>query len=863
MLSVLNRRTEHTLATSQAYFRIFFIVPLFFFVFQTTFATDRLSKALYGFQYIQASAKTKVWWFHGEDRSTEEGMAADLEAFARVGIGGVVWYDQVHGRGEGSTDAMSDEWWHDVKYAARKAQELGLTFEINVSNGYVAGGPWITPALSMKRLECRGVNIQRNSGINQTFAMPKFNDWSSDVAVIAVRRMVHTMALISRDTIIKRTDGAVDFVQDMGHPVRFCNITYRISARGKAATSATNIPESHGREFVGTGYRVLPDWASVQISDDGKTWRTIKTLPAIYKGHDYWREITIAFPYAGARFWRLHVSDWAEKDRSSDSILKVQKAELSDVPLADRWQEKVGYVSNYIAADATPEYDASYIIGKDDIVNLTNQVKGDSADCSVLPEGDWYLMRFAMVSTGAKTKHGRRNLLGLECDKLSTEAAEVQFTHYAGRVVDTLRAAGIDILGVTMDSHEAGSQNWTHGMQDEFAHRREYSIMECLPMLAGWIVGDRHFTDQTLLDFRKTLSELIAERYYGTLNRMCKERDLTFTAQAIGNALCLTGDNILAKKYVEKPQGEFWWIHPNGNFDIKDCSSAAHIYGHRIASGEAFTDTKYSASLPEIKRLADYAFAFGINELVVCASSHQPLAGKTAPDTTVLHPYGFHRNNAWWEESGWFWDYQSRCAYMLRQGLPAADLCIVLGDDVPVKTLTCRLPQIPAGFDFDVCTEDGLLKRLSVDNGRIVLPDGAMYRAIVVPSMSHISPSMEQKLSEFERAGAVVIRGDTLSAAFDSAHISPQITLPDDRRMYFCHRVLDDADFYFIDNHEPTTYYGELRFASNRRHLSILDPVTGRISYRGETSTVKLSMQPHEAFFVVLSDEKPHIKAQR
>lgn len=83
----------------------------------------------------------------------------------------------------------------------------------------------------------------------------------------------------------------------------------------------------------------------------------------------------------------------------------------------------------------------------------------------------------------------------------------------------------------------------------------------------------------------------------------------------------MAGDPILAKGKVQKPQSEFWGHHPDGNYDIKECSSAAHMYGKPIASAEAFSDVKFSQSLAELKQLADYAYAFGINEFVRCASS--------------------------------------------------------------------------------------------------------------------------------------------------------------------------------------------------------------------------------------------------
>lgn len=57
-----------------------------------------LSDALYGFDNPQDSTRTKVWWFHGETETTKEGITAELEAFKNAGVGGVVYYDQSHGK---------------------------------------------------------------------------------------------------------------------------------------------------------------------------------------------------------------------------------------------------------------------------------------------------------------------------------------------------------------------------------------------------------------------------------------------------------------------------------------------------------------------------------------------------------------------------------------------------------------------------------------------------------------------------------------------------------------------------------------------------------------------------------------------
>lgn len=76
--------------------------------------------------------KTKLWWFHGETETTKKGIRHDLEEFKKKGIGGVVFYDQIHGKGECAFPSMSPEWWESLKYAAKTAKEIGLSFEMAV-----------------------------------------------------------------------------------------------------------------------------------------------------------------------------------------------------------------------------------------------------------------------------------------------------------------------------------------------------------------------------------------------------------------------------------------------------------------------------------------------------------------------------------------------------------------------------------------------------------------------------------------------------------------------------------------------------------------------------------------------------------
>lgn len=144
-------------------------------------------EALYGFEHPQDSTRTKVWWFHGETETTRAGITADLEAYCEQGVGGVVYYDQTHGECEGALEAFSPMWWKMLLFASQEAKRLGLTFEVHASNGYVSGGPWITPELGMQRMTVTDTVIC--GGQNGEFQLPTPEspyNYYKDVAVLAV-----------------------------------------------------------------------------------------------------------------------------------------------------------------------------------------------------------------------------------------------------------------------------------------------------------------------------------------------------------------------------------------------------------------------------------------------------------------------------------------------------------------------------------------------------------------------------------------------------------------------------------------------------------------------------------------------------
>ncbi len=105
------------------------------------------------FQDPPDEAKPWVYWFWLNGNITAEGITADLEAMARVGIGGALIMEVDQGIPRGSVDFMSDAWRGLFKHAVAEAGRLGLEINMNNDAGWNgSGGPWVTPENAMQKV---------------------------------------------------------------------------------------------------------------------------------------------------------------------------------------------------------------------------------------------------------------------------------------------------------------------------------------------------------------------------------------------------------------------------------------------------------------------------------------------------------------------------------------------------------------------------------------------------------------------------------------------------------------------------------------------------------------------------------------
>jgi hypothetical protein len=132
-----------------------------------------------------------------------------------------------------------------------------------------------------------------------------------------------------------------------------------------------------------------------------------------------------------------------------------------------------------------------------------------------------------------------------------------------------------------------------------------------------------------------------------------------------------------------------------------------------------------------LKSFADYYFALGMNRIVFHTSDHQPFVDDKHKPGITLAIFGQHytRNNTW-AEPAVAWNTYLCAARTLQQGQFVGDLAYYYGRarryDPSWKKVR---PSRPPATTTTTSTPSSC-SRLSVKDGRLVLPDGMSYRVL-------------------------------------------------------------------------------------------------------------------------------------
>jgi len=392
------------------------------------------------------------------------------------------------------------------------------------------------------------------------------------------------------------------------------------------------------------------------------------------------------------------------------------------------------------------------------------------------PAGRWLVLRFGYTLLGSRTKLASPGAEGYEIDFFSPEAFDVHFAHTAKVLLEDARRSGARSLRYFhVDSYEAGNPSWSGRFAEEFQARRGYDLRQWLPVLTGLVIESDEASHRFLWDIRRTIGDLYAANYYGRLAQLSHQAGLAVHPESSGpfwhhiDALqCAGRDDIPMTEFWKRPdedkQSVPYLTGQEGFCDlVKQAASAAHIYGRPLCQAEAYTSMgpNWEEDPFALKDIGDRAFCAGLTRNVLCFYVHQPDPRAYPGYEWEAAGTHFDSHVTWWNLSHAWLAYLARSQHLLRQGRFVADFCYFYGEDVPnfVPARAQASPPLPAGFDCDTLNAEVLLERLSVNEGRLALPEGLSYGYLVLPQRQTLalSPPVLRKITELVRRGATVL----------------------------------------------------------------------------------------------------------
>jgi hypothetical protein len=756
------------------------------FAFRPAFGSE-WEALLETFRNPPALARPAVYWCWLNGYVDANTLQTELQELASKGIAGVYVFDIGTRGAEKPLPAgpafLSEPWLATFRQAVQTASELGIEVALITSSSWNAGGPWIPPELASMGLFQSVVIWEGPGHRSEMLPLPPLPAQAPrdaegkplfyrDVAVLAIPE--------------KKLRASEEFVfQLQGTEVQLVDRAVFYQA------SASTVPQGKIPRTV----REFALWIS-ETSDEPEAFRLL--IRGAISPEPQPQEVR--FPPTPARYVRLELLssltpdipgfDLAEFELYTPEGLNVASSLKPD---GTRIGATLVWWGSQAAADGpgsaacihdgirdnprgtwrSAELPPLVIDNPEEIVDLTGRIRPDGTLSWDVPPGRWRIVRYGCGNTGQRLVLPSPNSAGLVLDHLNPQATEFHFRYILERLKEhlgDLRQTALRQLYVC--SYEVRGATWTPRFAEEFRQRRGYELKRFLPALDGHILKDWPYTRRFLLDFRKTLGELVVDGFYRRAAEICRENGLQLCGEAGGPGLPLHQvpvDALQAQGAIDIPRGEFWIQHDI--WVVKETACAAHIYGKPQVDMEAFTSWRHWQDSPWVmKPIADRAFVEGANHFTFHTMAHRPAS--VHPPGWVYHAGShFSPHIAWWPLADAFVDYISRCCATVQHGQFVADVCYYYGDGgfnyVPPKHID---PRLGPGYDYDVCNAEVLLNRAEIREGKLFFREGHStgYHLLVLPERREISPRVLARLAELVEQGLTLagpppLRSNSLS----------------------------------------------------------------------------------------------------
>lgn len=869
------------------------LLLLIFLVIAAGCSKGTIKKSLLEDNFINPpqDCKPRTWMHAMSGNMSKEGLTKDLESMAKVGIGGLLLFNITQGIPNGKIIYNSPEHHEMIKHVAQEAERLGLSFGVHNCDGWSSsGGPWVTPEESMKMIVWTE-KVVDGGAINTFLQKPTTREGLyQDIAVVAYPSLASEVddanlqpAITSSDTaldISKISDGKIDAVSSLkktGNDPPWIQYHYRNPKTIRSVKIIFN--ERHAT-------------ATLQVSTDGINFSDARELLKVRTGKGEWA-INDHFDGITANYFRLKFNQNVTiKEALLSSNYFIQNP-LARTLIARTEDEKLGSIG-------TPAKDM--VIDKSQIRTLSEYMDSNGQLSTELPKGKWSVLRFGYTSTGAFNNPASDEGRGLEVDKLNRNHFKNFFNGFVKKVIDNTKAVAPTALQyIEIDSYEMGGQNWTNHLDSIFAIQKGYDIIPFLPLIAGRFVESAASSEAVLSDFRSVVTNLMTENYFSYFTELCNDAGLKSYIEPYGfgplNDLDIGGQTDL-------PMGEFWMNRPITQ--TASAVSSAHIYGKSVISAESFTSNptiNWKGNPAMAKTSGDLAWTYGINEFMFHRFVHQ--ANVHVEPGMTMNRWGFHfdRTQTWWENAGadWF-KYIARGSHLLRQGHPVSDLLIYVGEGTPNGSYhrSELTPHIPKTLNFDNVNTDVLLNRLTIDENRLVLPEGTSYKILYLKNSKYISLNTAARIYEIAKSGipvygdmpegligynnpdavqkefakikaelsSLILPVDDWNEALSQHRISPDLIVHGLKDIDYVHRRSEEGDIYFFFNSDTSgVQYYDISFRVSNKIPELWNPMTGKIIKKADFVCENSSTRTHvklnagESIFVVFREDATGVEA--
>jgi hypothetical protein len=896
-----------------------FVIPVLILIISACSSTNKniaFTKVESGFIVPPDSIQTSVYWYWISDNISKQGVINDLKAMKAVGINRA-FIGNIGLTGEvpyGKVKLFSDEWWDITHTALKTASELGIEIGMFNSPGWSqSGGPWVKPEQAMRYLASSETVFKGPAKISQKLNKPEGS--FQDVKLLAFKApkgygssIADLKPVITSDPAIKSIANILDKNQK----------TEALLPGGKPSVITIAAQESYTARSL-TIYPSKKNMSmdvKIEALDNGnyreiKQFKVDRSNNALNVGFAQFAPVIVSFDAVTSKAFRLTFTNTSQ-DAS------IAELEISSVPKVERFIEKtlakmhptpLPYWHEYQWVQQKEVADKSLLVDEGSIKDISSNLSADGTLTWDVPEGEWIVMRTGMAPTGVQNSPASPEGTGLEVDKMNHEHVIKHFDAFMGEIQRRIPAEDRKTWKVAVqDSYEMGGQNWTDDFIAKFKKRYGYDPMPLIPVMYGHVVGSQDKSDRFLWDLRRFVADNVAYEYVGGLRDVSHKHGLTIWLENYGH-WGFPGEFLQYGGQSDEVGGEFWSEGELGNIENRAASSAAHIYGKTKVSAESFTAAgntfgRYPAMM---KQRGDRFFTEGINNTLLHVYIQQPYEDRK-PGVNAWFGNEFNRFNTWFYDMDMFIHYLKRSNFMLQQGKYVADVAYFIGEDAP-KMTGIQDPKLPEGYSFDYINAEVIINRLTVKDGKFVLPDGMSYRVLVLPALETMRPELLEKIASLVKAGGVILGpkpkrspslenystaddnvkklanevwgkidgqgiktneygkglvmdGLDLQQALDKIGVIPDFkTVGNDLALYI-HRKTNDGEIYFVSNQSDKPISINPAFRVTGKAPELWNAITGKMrdlpeySSTPNTTSVPLKLDAFESAFIIFRKDQ-------